>query len=1512
MAEECITLESGCEVEIVEIEACDIDIVVSTDSNSDHALLSNRGIDDQHPILAITGLRAELDSKVESVVAGANITVDNTDPQNPVVASTGGGGGGQVDSVVGGTNVSMDNTDPINPIVNVPNIGGQVDGVIAGANITVDNTDPENPIVSSTGGGGGLPTITVDTTIYVTVAGNDITGDGSVGNPYATPNKALSSLDGVLILGQAMVTISIGAGDYAITEPLICNNNNPDNVLIQGASLLKAMVEGVHYVPRDGAYPAVGTTIKLKVTSRSSGLSDIASHVSLFQATFATRLNYSSSTFNMLFDSAVIVKGVSFPKISNIAFIDNETSNQISKCISLDDNSNIELSNVGILGFGISMKVDDESIITGGAVVSASPGFFGLDMDRGNYNSGFDVLTIGGSGFVGIDADAGSQFNGAAIIGGSFSSGLTASNSILSFVFSLEIVGSSGINTNQCTINAGGGNTTLHDLSSPLTCENSIVNFSGGTFESIDNFLNCTNGILNLVDVLFDNNGLNTHIRAFSSAKVYISGAEAFITYTPPVNELNGNGAQIIDVQDNTLVLTDAPEAPTAIVGTNTNQIASTAFVIANAGSSGQVNSIVGGTNVTIDATDPVNPTVNVPSIGVEDVVNVGTGVGKVSKGLSGSDAQVKSIKAGTGVVITNGVDDITIDATGAGGGEANTSSNVGVGEGLAKAKNGVDLPFKSLTAGNAIALTGNVDDVGIAVTEADISHLNITNIGTNSHLQIDTHIANILNPHQVSLEKARTQSNVLSGPVDMGNNDIENVKEIKFNTGGLIKWNSTDKTIDVDTTTGTVIQVGQELAGIFYNNTGLLIPNGSVVYVVPGGMTNSRPHIDLAIANTHESLLTTLFTVTQDIPNSSEGFATKFGKIRDFDTSAWPVGSILWVSTTTPGSYTNTPPEFPNYRAGVAIVTVSSATVGELFADINVDLDDTFRNFYNGIMREQFELNVASNGTIITATLTATSGDHLTMIFSDGFTSLDVSTPPTVTLTAGSATVPQENFIYIPLSTKVLTNSSSGFPTTEHIKIAEVIVLSATETQTDGVLGNRNVNDALQDTTGVNQGHLTHITERLRKSDAVWESGTEATLAINDTPTPDEVTVAVTGGKVYQLHIHDFSAMNTNTGDHVHAPNHNTTPYLEVSNLNVLTSDANGDSLTGRFFSFVLWGVVNEEVNDSKLMINLPLGSYGNNTGNKAVEDSDNFSVYNIPKMFSGKGFLIARFTLELSSNGNNWTLIDTQDLRGFKPNNTAGAGGGGGIGVTTYLGLTDTPNQFTGDALKIQRVNIGETDLESVLLDKALIGLSNVDNTSDADKPISTATQVALDSKLDDVIAGTNITIDKTDPKNPIIASTGGGGGGQVDSIVAGSHIAIDNTDPINPIASVISVPNNSVDTVQLVDDSVDDAKLDFFSIRDVGWIPAAWANFTGINGTITDSHGVDFVTRNSTGDYTVTLLNQVAINGCVVGMTSNIGAPFITGDNNTIGEVQLRTRSAANNPEDAIAVTFVLFGG
>lgn len=69
--------------------------------------------------------------------------------------SGGGGGGGGVRSVVAGTNVTVDNTDPYNPIVSSSGSGGST-------SIPEYTTDPASPsardawvLRSSSGGGGG-------------------------------------------------------------------------------------------------------------------------------------------------------------------------------------------------------------------------------------------------------------------------------------------------------------------------------------------------------------------------------------------------------------------------------------------------------------------------------------------------------------------------------------------------------------------------------------------------------------------------------------------------------------------------------------------------------------------------------------------------------------------------------------------------------------------------------------------------------------------------------------------------------------------------------------------------------------------------------------------------------------------------------------------------------------------------------------------------------------------------------------------------------------------------------------------------------------------------------------------------------------------------------------------------------------------------------------------------------------------------------------------------------------
>ncbi len=357
----------------------------------------------------------------------------------------------------------------------------------------------------------------------------------------------------------------------------------------------------------------------------------------------------------------------------------------------------------------------------------------------------------------------------------------------------------------------------------------------------------------------------------------------------------------------------------------------------------------------------------------------------------------------------------------------------------------------------------------------------------------------------------------------------------------------------------------------------------------------------------------------------------------------------------------------------------------------LSLNTDEIILKFWDGIFRETIKFTVSSNGTVVTGSLEADSGlPNLTMMFSDGFTNLDVSTPLTIALTSGTLSVLQDNYIYIPKATKVLTLSTSGWPTAEHIRVAFVSLLTATQTQSDGAQVNQNINDHLADSTTL-QGHLTHLANRIRKENARHDSGAVGTLTIS----AGDLWASVTSGVISQLHEHVYPALDMQTGDDIHIVNNFAQPFVTESNLNTQILDALGNTLVNSSFSFVLWGVQNRTGETSHMMLNLPTGGYARNDPDEAVSDPLNKSVYSIPKNYVGRGFLIARFTLVLQPNGTDWSLFDTEDITGKSPDSVSG-GGAGGLGVTEWTGLTDTDPSYVGYAGKPSRVNPAETGLE------------------------------------------------------------------------------------------------------------------------------------------------------------------------------------------------------------------------
>lgn len=149
--------------------------------------------------------------------------------------------------------------------------------------------------------------------------------------------------------------------------------------------------------------------------------------------------------------------------------------------------------------------------------------------------------------------------------------------------------------------------------------------------------------------------------------------------------------------------------------------------------------------------------------------------------------------------------------------------------------------------------------------------------------------------------------------------------------TEGQLTWDITDKTLSLGLNGGDVVmQIGQEVHYRIRNNTGAVIPNGTVCRFA-GSLGNSGILLaaPLLADGTYDSH-SIMGVATEDIANGEDGLVTYFGKVRGVNTSAFTDGQILYASSTVAGGLTATKPSFPSNVISVAAV-VSAANNGTL-----------------------------------------------------------------------------------------------------------------------------------------------------------------------------------------------------------------------------------------------------------------------------------------------------------------------------------------------------------------------------------------------------------------------------------------------------------------------------------------------------------------------------------------------------------------------------------------------------
>lgn len=148
----------------------------------------------------------------------------------------------------------------------------------------------------------------------------------------------------------------------------------------------------------------------------------------------------------------------------------------------------------------------------------------------------------------------------------------------------------------------------------------------------------------------------------------------------------------------------------------------------------------------------------------------------------------------------------------------------------------------------------------------------------------------------------------------------------------GRMGWNQADQTLDLGMEYDVVQQIGLETYARVQNNTGVLIPNGTVVGFT-GAVPDSALSISPYLANGATNTLYILGVMTHDLPDTGEkGYCTTWGFVRDLNTSAFTLGDILYASPTVAGGFTNVKPTAPDNVVPIAAVLKVGTTDGIIF----------------------------------------------------------------------------------------------------------------------------------------------------------------------------------------------------------------------------------------------------------------------------------------------------------------------------------------------------------------------------------------------------------------------------------------------------------------------------------------------------------------------------------------------------------------------------------------------------